>query len=173
MQNHQAIGPTFRAYFQAMIGEGREQGLRGSLDCFLPGKLAPLPFLEVQRMSLHPRHDAPSSTLVIVENLIFGTRGSFRSELSPQRLAELALMFLEIDYFPDAATNPPQWGSGQYCDYGSAAVAVILGPNRVTLRYHAAGDVAEAKAWFLANDHVRADGRLGRHRRTAKGRAVS
>lgn len=112
-------------------------------------------------------------TLVVVENLIFGTRGSFRSELSPQRLAELAFLFLEIDYFPDARNNPPQWGTGQYCDNGSAAVAVVLGPNRVTLRYHAAGDEAEAKAWFLANDHVRADGCLGSHARKPKRRAVS
>ena len=116
--------------------------------------------------------NATPQTLVVVENLIFGTRGSFRVDFPPDRVAQWAFMCLELDHFPDPASRPPQWGNGQYCDNGSAAVAVALGPNRVTLRYHAVGNEAEAKAWFLANDHVREDGRLGRHGRTAKGRAA-
>ncbi len=112
-------------------------------------------------------------TLVVVENLIFGTRGSFRVDYPPERVAQWAFMCLELEHFPEPESRPPQWRNGQYCDNGSAAVAVALGPNRVTLRYHAAGDEAEAKAWFLASDHVRADGRLGPHANKAKGRAVS
>jgi hypothetical protein len=113
------------------------------------------------------------STLVIVENLLFGSRGSFRCDLAPERVAEWIFLCLELDYYPavDAfapgATRPPRWGTGQYCDHGPAAAAVYIGVNRVLVRYHAAGDKAEAKEWFLANSHVLADGTLGNLRQRA------
>ncbi len=117
--------------------------------------------------------DSQCSTLVVVENEIFGTRGSFRTELTPRRVAEFALFFIEVDFIEAGEVHFIEAGTvkassfprpnAEYCDCGSAAVAIVLGPNRVLLRYHAVGDLTEARRWFLRNDHLRADGAMGPH----------
>ena len=98
--------------------------------------------------------DSQCSTLVVVENEIFGTRGSFRTELTPRRVAEFALFFIEVDFIEAGEVHFIEAGTvkassfprpnAEYCDCGSAAVAIVLGPNRVLLRYHAVGDLTEA-----------------------------
>ncbi len=122
--------------------------------------------------TFQPGAAVPPSTLVIVENLCFGTRGSFRCPLTPQRVAEWALMLIEIDFL-DSPEKKKTWPrpDAEYCDCGPVAVWIALGPNRVLLRYHAVGDLAEARGWFLKNDHCREDGRLGPHVQ-ATGRTV-
>jgi hypothetical protein len=114
-------------------------------------------------------HPDGGLTLVVVENLVFGSRGSFRSEMTPDRVAEWALILLRFVFCPDGTGFT---GPVDYCDEGSAAVAIFLSANRVLLRYHAAGDLAEARAWFLKNDHLRSDGCMGPYVET-KRRAVS
>ena len=153
----QAAGRGIRARAQATIRRGGKQGTRGSLNLLLKRVSRPPVFLEEIGMNQEP------STLVVVENLIFGTRGSFHADIPPDRVAQWILMCLEIDAFPDPDTQPPRWGNTEYCDNESAAVAVMIGPNRVTVRYHAVSSREEAEKWFRENDHVRENGTLGPH----------
>jgi hypothetical protein len=165
VSNNQATGRGIRARNQAMIREAGEQGRAAVSGCFLASAAA-------RGLSCQGNPTMKTRTLVVVENLIFGTRGSFRTDSSPARIAQWVFMCLEIDDFPDPAMRPTEWGTGDYCDNGPAAAAVALGPNRVTVRYHAAGSQEEAAEWFLANAHVLADGTLGGHGRAKNRRAV-
>lgn len=115
--------------------------------------------------------DPSQQTLCTVENLIFGSKGEFRSELSPKGVARWVFLLLEIDHFHDPENMPTKWGVGQYCDLGPGAAAVTMGRTWIHIRYHAAGpDEAKAREWFLKNDHVRENGELGPH--VPSGRAV-
>ena len=171
MFNQQAQGRGVRARNQAMIRDGGEQGRAAVYGCFVTGATALGLSWKDKLIMSHQDVDSRGSTLVLVENLCFGTRGSFRTELTPRRVAEFALCFLELDFIEAGTVKAWPRPDAEYCDCGSAAVAIVLGPNRVLLRYHAIGDLPEARRWFLANEHLRADGAMGPHVQET-GRAV-
>ena len=102
---------------------------------------------------LDPKPDP--STLVIVDNQCHGQRGKFRTELTPDRVADLALRIFEYQDLDDP----------QPVDERPVAMSIRYSPGSgmVHFLYHAVGDTDQARQWLEINAHIRRDGCMGAH----------
>jgi hypothetical protein len=100
------------------------------------------------------------TTLVIVENLVHGSRGQFRSNQSPESFTRFALALIRGAAFNEAAYEPE---AHDYCDNEPVGVFIAVRAHHVLIRYHATGDTEAARHWLENIEHVREDGRLGVH----------
>ncbi len=114
-------------------------------------------------------------TEVFVENLIFGTRGSFRTPQPPAEFAEFALFVFQAQEPGTPGIAPPEKEIYQlfrgvtlpvidnWCDHEPVGLFVLIDGNVVLLRYHCTGDPENARRWLQTNDHILCDGRIGPH----------
>ena len=172
MFNKQAQGRGVRARNQAIIRVGGEQGRAAVYGCFETGAtalgLSWKGILIMQNQDV----DSQCSTLVVVENEIFKSRGTFRTWLSPKRVAEWVLLCIEFDYLTEHQLETMEIGAGEYYDRGPVGASITLGPNRATVRYFALDDLSTAQVVLGTRPRTRKR-RTRSARRYREGRAMS